>query len=91
MPEDSPFSNERLAEAIYDIRDRIIRVEERQQRTEAIEDKADEALRIGREANSKADENARDIESMRTMTKWAITAALSFVGVAVAIIAILLQ
>lgn len=91
MPEDSPFSNERLAEAIYDIRDRTIRVEERQLRTEAIEDKADEGLRIAREALSKADENARDIEAMRTMTKWAIGTLLSFIGVATAIIAILLS
>jgi hypothetical protein len=59
-----------LMEAIYDIRDRVTRMEEKLNRADKIEDKADEANAIANKALALAEENHRDIEGIRKAVYW---------------------
>jgi hypothetical protein len=92
MSENSPFSNEKLAEAIFDVRDRVIRIEEGQRRTEQIEAKADAALDTAKRADNKSNENARDIDGIKKTAMWAIgLTATCIVSLSAALLAVLLN
>lgn len=67
----SEFNNRELIEAIYDVRDRVTRIEEKLNRTEGLSDKVDNAEERATEALLKSRENQRDIEILRTNNRWA--------------------
>lgn len=60
MAENS-FSSRELIEAIYDVRDRVTRIEEKLNRTEGIAEKVDIAESKARQALLKSEENEKDI------------------------------
>jgi hypothetical protein len=85
------YTNKELIEAIYDVRDRVTRIEESLKRTEKLEDKIDEAYDkaieakdVGEDALALAKANREKIESMQSTSKWLlgflVTALLAVVG-----------
>ncbi len=74
----SDYSNKELLEAIYDVRDRVTRIEEGLKRTEKLEDKIvyahDKALTakdIAEEALSISKTNMESIGGIKTTNRWA--------------------
>lgn len=87
----SDYTNKELLEAIYEVRDRVTRIEESLKRTEKLEDKIDEAYNkaldakdIGEEALALAEANKEKIADMKVTSRWllgfVITAVLAVVG-----------
>jgi hypothetical protein len=62
---------EKLFEVIYDIRDRVTRIEEGQKRQGQIEEKADAANKTANEALLKAQTNENEIRNVKTSSRWA--------------------
>lgn len=87
----SDYSNKELLEAIYEVRDRVTRIEEKLNRAEKLEDKvelafvkANQAKDVGEDALSLAEKNKEDIQSIRANNMWAwgfvITLALGIIS-----------
>jgi lipoate-protein ligase A len=73
----SDYSNKELLEAIYEVRDRVTRIEEKLNRAERMEDKvelaftkAQEARDIGEDALTLAKINREEISSLKTSNRW---------------------
>lgn len=78
----TPLSSEvwgkELMEAIYDIKERVTRIEEGQKRLEKIEtsvditrNKADEALLIAKQSEQMVATLSKEVEGIKTNNKWA--------------------
>lgn len=61
---------EKLSDVIYDIRDRVTRIEEGQKRQAEIERKAEYADDKATEALLLAKQNSKDIDSQRVVNRW---------------------
>lgn len=83
----SGYSDRELADAIYDVRDRVTRIEEKLNRTEKIEVKANEADDKASSALLKTQENEKRLDRVENNIKWAwgfmITFGLSVITVLV--------
>jgi hypothetical protein len=66
-----PNETEKLFEVIYDIRDRVTRIEEGQKRQGQIEEKADAANKTANEALLKSQTNENEIRNVKTSSRWA--------------------
>ena len=78
-------------EAIYEVRDRVTRIEEKLNRAERLEDKvdlaidsADDAMNLAEDAMNLAKLNKADLDSMKSNAKWAwgfaITLAIALIA-----------
>lgn len=87
----SDYTNKELLEAIYEVRDRVTRIEEKLNRAEKLEDKVEHALVKAQDAKDIAESalvianlSKDEIKSMRANTKWAwgfaITLAIALIG-----------
>lgn len=90
----SDYTNRELLEAIYEVRDRVTRIEEKLNRAEKIEDKlevvsnkAQEAKDIGDEALVLSKINREEIASLKSSNRWSwgllISSLLTFIGFAI--------
>jgi hypothetical protein len=64
------FTNREIMEAILEIKEKIARMEERLTRWDKVEDKADEASETANKALSLAEENQRNLDSMKKSNQW---------------------
>jgi Mg2+ and Co2+ transporter CorA len=76
----SDYTNKEMLEAIYEVRDRVTRIEESLKRTEKLEDKVEstfnkviEAKDIGEEALALAKSNEKEIANIKAQSKDEIT------------------
>lgn len=87
----SDYTNKELLDAMYDIRDRVTRIEEKLNRTEKLEDKveavsekAQKGKDVGEEAYILAKANQEEIKSIKANSRWAwglaITSLLGLLG-----------
>lgn len=75
----SNFTDRDLLEAIYDVRDRVTRIEEKLNRTEGLSEKVDNADDKATEALLKTAQLEKQVEKIGTNTKWALGIAFSFI------------
>lgn len=80
------YTDKELFEAIYEVRDRVIRMEEKLNRTERLEVKVEEmrteiyeVRRIAEDALSLAKTNKEEIKSVQATNKWAWGFVITFV------------
>lgn len=87
----SDYSSKELLEAIYEVRDRVTRIEEKLNRAEKLEDKVDLSFNKAQEAKDLAEDaialsnnNKEKIDSMKNNAKWAwgfaITLAIALIA-----------
>jgi chromosome segregation ATPase len=74
------FSDRDLIEAIYDVRDRVTRIEEKLNNTEGLSDKVEEAEDKANEALLKVSQLEKQVEKFGTNTKWALGVAFGFIA-----------
>lgn len=75
----SNFTDRDLLEAIYDVRDRVTRIEEKLNRTEGLAEKVDNADDKATEALLKVGQLEKQVDKIGTNTKWALGIAFSFI------------
>jgi Haemolysin XhlA len=73
------FQEREIIEAIYDVRDRVTRIEEKLNRAEKVEEIANQANLRANEAYLKAVENQRDIDSIKVSNRWAWGFVITFI------------
>lgn len=73
----SDYTNKELLEAIYEVRDRVTRIEEKLNRAEKLEEKVDQLDQkinsvkdLAEDAFSMAEANQDGIKAMKESTKW---------------------
>jgi hypothetical protein len=66
-----PNETEKLFEVIYDIRDRVTRIEEKQNRMAHIEEKTDNAHDTSNRALLKSKANEKEIQNVKNSSRWA--------------------
>ncbi|MCY9737463.1 hemolysin XhlA family protein [Paenibacillus alvei] len=80
----SDYTIKELMEAIYEVRDRATRIEEKLNHTEKLAGKVDGIEKVSNLALVKSEQNAKDIDSMKKNNMWAwgfvITALLAVVA-----------
>lgn len=76
----SNFTDRDLIEAIYDVRDRVTRIEEKLNRTEGLSDKVENADDKATEALLKVAQLEKQIDKFGTNTKWALGVAFTFIA-----------
>lgn len=76
----SNFSDRELINAIYDVRDRVTRIEEKLNRTEGLSEKVDSAEDKSMEALLKTVQLEKEISQMKNNTKWAMGLVFTFIG-----------
>jgi Haemolysin XhlA len=82
----SNYSDRELIEAIYDVRDRVTRIEEKLNRTEGLSDKVEQADDKATEALLKCTQLESTISEMKTNTKWALGSAFTIFATILGII-----
>lgn len=83
----SSFTDRDLIEAIYDVRDRVTRIEEKLNRTEGLNDRVDNAEDKAQEAILRVAHLERQVEKNSSTTKWALSIAFSFItGIVIVVI-----
>lgn len=87
----SDYTNKELLEAIYDVRDRVTRIEEGFKRTDKLEAKAEEGYAKALEAKDIAEDalalgssNREQINSIKANNKWAWGFVITSIGAVVA-------
>lgn len=77
----SGFSDRDLIEAIYDVRDRVTRIEEKLNRTEGLSEKIDEADKNATKALEVANQAKEQLDKFASTTKWVIGIICGFVTI----------